>query len=198
MSGSSRMASTASLSPCTTLRTPAGRPASRNSSARRSGTPGSRSLGFRMKALPAAMAGAHFHSGIMAGKLNGVMPGDDAERLAHRVDVDAGAGALGVLALQQVRDADGELDDLEAALDVALGVGDGLAVLAGEQFGQARHTRVAPAPGTSSARGRGAAGWSRPRPAARPWRSPPPRGLRPCSPAAPWRAPRPSWARRRR
>ncbi len=30
--------------------------------------------GFRMKALPQAMAGAHFHSGIMAGKLNGVMP----------------------------------------------------------------------------------------------------------------------------
>ncbi len=30
--------------------------------------------GLRMKALPQAMAGAHFHSGIIAGKLNGVMP----------------------------------------------------------------------------------------------------------------------------
>ncbi len=39
-----------------------------------SGTPGSRSDGFRMKALPQEMAGAHFHSGIMAGKLKGVMP----------------------------------------------------------------------------------------------------------------------------
>ena len=58
--------------------------------------------------------------------------GDDAERLAHRIDVDAGAGAVGVLALHQMRDAAGELDHLEAALDVALGVGDGLAVLAGE------------------------------------------------------------------
>jgi hypothetical protein len=35
-----------------------------------------------------------------------------------------------------MRRADAEFDDLEAALDVALGVGDGLAMLAGEQFGQ--------------------------------------------------------------
>ncbi len=45
-----------------------------NSSARRSGTDGSRSEGFNMNALPQAMAGAAFHSGIIAGKLNGVMP----------------------------------------------------------------------------------------------------------------------------
>ena len=45
-----------------------------NSSAIRIGTPGSRSDGFRMKALPTAIAGAIFHSGIIAGKLNGVMP----------------------------------------------------------------------------------------------------------------------------
>ena len=40
----------------------------------RIGTPGSRSDGFRMKALPQAIAGANFHIGIIAGKLNGVMP----------------------------------------------------------------------------------------------------------------------------
>ncbi len=40
----------------------------------RSGTLGSRSDGFRMKLLPQAMAGAHFQSGIIAGKLKGVMP----------------------------------------------------------------------------------------------------------------------------
>ncbi len=62
--------------------------------------------------------------------------GDHAERLAQRVDVDAGARALGVLTLEQVRDADGELDDLDAALDVALGVGDGLAVFERQEFGQ--------------------------------------------------------------
>ena len=44
--------------------------------------------------LPHASAGAHIHIGTIAGKLNGVMPGDDAERLADRVDVDAGRGLL--------------------------------------------------------------------------------------------------------
>ena len=74
MRGSVSSVSTASLSPLTTLSTPAGRPASTNSSAMRIGTDGSRSDGLRMKALPQASAGAHFHIGIMAGKLNGVMP----------------------------------------------------------------------------------------------------------------------------
>ena len=47
-----------------------------------------------------------------------------------------GAGAVGELALHQVGHAERELDDLDAALDVALGVGNGLAVLAGEQLGE--------------------------------------------------------------
>src|ERR1700719_3796432 len=72
--GSVRSVSTASLSPLTTLSTPGGNPAFRNSSAIRIGTDGSRSDGLRMKQLPQAIAGAHFHNGIMAGKLNGVMP----------------------------------------------------------------------------------------------------------------------------
>ncbi len=54
---------------------------------------------------------------------------DHTERLADRVDVDAVAGTLGELALQQMRDADGELDDLDSALDVTEGIGVGLAVL---------------------------------------------------------------------
>ena len=62
--------------------------------------------------------------------------GDDAERMAHRIDVDAGAGAFGIFALHQVRDAAGEFDHFQPALDVALGVGHGLAVLAREQFGE--------------------------------------------------------------
>src|SRR6202034_3748199 len=66
-------ASTASLSPLTTLSTPSGSHALTKSSAMRIGTEGSRSDGLRMKALPQAIAGAHFHNGIMAGKLNGVM-----------------------------------------------------------------------------------------------------------------------------
>jgi hypothetical protein len=74
MRGSVSSVSTASLSPLITLSTPAGRPASINSPASRIGTDGSRSDGLRMNALPQASAGANFHSGIIAGKLNGVMP----------------------------------------------------------------------------------------------------------------------------
>src|ERR1700751_1947808 len=72
--GSVSSVSTASLSPLTTLSTPGGSPALRNSSAIRIGTEGSRSDGFKMNVLPQAIAGAHFHNGIIAGKLNGVMP----------------------------------------------------------------------------------------------------------------------------
>ena len=53
---------------------PSGAPASRISSARRTGTEGSRSDGLRMNALPQAMATPNIHIGIIAGKLNGVMP----------------------------------------------------------------------------------------------------------------------------
>src|SRR5580692_3627598 len=59
--------------------------------------------------------------------------GDDAERLAHRVKVDAGTGTLAVFALYQVRDAAGELDHFQPALDVAFGIGKGLAVLGRQQ-----------------------------------------------------------------
>src|SRR6185295_1838512 len=48
---------------------------------------------------------------------------------------DAGACAFRILALHQGRDADGEFHYLESALDVALGVRDGFAVLAGEAVG---------------------------------------------------------------
>src|SRR5262245_36231929 len=72
--GSVSSVSTASLLPLTTLSTPAGSPAATSNSASRIGTDGSRSDGLRMKALPQASAGANFHIGIMAGKLNGVMP----------------------------------------------------------------------------------------------------------------------------
>ena len=61
--------------------------------------------------------------------------GDDAEWLPDGVHVDAWTGALGELALHQVRNPGGELDDLDTALDVTEGVGKSLAVLDREQFG---------------------------------------------------------------
>src|ERR1041385_7170552 len=72
--GCSSSASTATLSPWTTLKTPSGRPASLSSSAVSSEAEGSFSDGFSTKQLPQASAGAHIHMGTIAGKLNGVMP----------------------------------------------------------------------------------------------------------------------------
>ena len=67
-------ASTATLSPCTTLNTPSGSPASLSSRAIISEADGSRSEGFRMKVLPQAIATGNIHIGTIAGKLNGVIP----------------------------------------------------------------------------------------------------------------------------
>src|SRR5258708_38618045 len=67
-------ASTASLSPLTTLKTPSGKPASVNSSAMRNPADGSRSDGFKIKLLPQASAIGNIHIGTIAGKLNGVIP----------------------------------------------------------------------------------------------------------------------------
>src|SRR5580704_15113357 len=74
MPGWARMASTASLSPCTTLNTPLGKPASRISSAAIRDGEGSMGLGFNTKVLPAAIATGYIQAGTITGKLNGVMP----------------------------------------------------------------------------------------------------------------------------
>ena len=74
MSGCSRMASTATLSPCTTLNTPSGSPASAHSAASSSDAEGSFSDGLSTNVLPQAIASGNIHIGTMAGKLNGVMP----------------------------------------------------------------------------------------------------------------------------
>ena len=89
-----------------------------------------------MKALPQASAGPAFHNRNHGREVEGRDAGDHAERLAHRVDVDAGAGALGIFAFHQLGRADGVFDDFEAALNVAFGIGDGLAVLARQELGQ--------------------------------------------------------------
>src|SRR6476646_6282386 len=72
--GCSQIRSTATLSPCTTLNTPGGRPASLSSCAHRIAADGSRSLGFNTNVFPHAIAIGYIHIGTIAGKLNGVMP----------------------------------------------------------------------------------------------------------------------------
>src|ERR1700748_1824551 len=74
MPGWARMASTATLSPCTTLNTPSGSPASAHSDAISSDADGSFSDGLRTNAFPHPLASGNIHIGTMAGKLNGVMP----------------------------------------------------------------------------------------------------------------------------
>ena len=74
MPGCTRIASTATLSPWTTLKTPSGRPASFRSWAKNIEAEGSFSEGFRMNVLPHAMALENIHMGTIAGKLNGVIP----------------------------------------------------------------------------------------------------------------------------
>ena len=73
-SGWSSSASTATLSPCTTLNTPSGSPASAYSSAIRLDTLGSRSDGLSTNVFPVAIAIGCIHIGTMIGKLNGVIP----------------------------------------------------------------------------------------------------------------------------
>ena len=68
------MASTISLSPCTTFKTPSGNPASLRSSANLTEQEGSFSEGFRMKQLPQTIAIGNIHIGTIAGKLKGVTP----------------------------------------------------------------------------------------------------------------------------
>ena len=72
-SGDSSSASTAVLSPCSTLNTPSGRPASFHRSASQFAVVGSFSLGLRTTVLPAAIATGKNHIGTIAGKLNGEM-----------------------------------------------------------------------------------------------------------------------------
>ena len=73
MSGCSSRRSTATLSPWTTLKTPAGSPASAQRSASQIEAEGSFSLGFSTTVLPQAIAIGKNQAGTMAGKLNGLM-----------------------------------------------------------------------------------------------------------------------------
>src|SRR3954470_17846468 len=69
-----RSASTASLSPCTTLNTPSGRPACCSSLAINMDAEGTFSEGLSTNVLPHASATGNIHNGTITGKLNGVIP----------------------------------------------------------------------------------------------------------------------------
>ena len=136
MPGCSRIASTATRSPWTTLNTPSGRPASASSSARRMLGEGSCSDGLRMKALPHASATGAIHSGTMTGKLNGVMPATTPSGIRIECESTPPDTCGVMLALEQLAEAAGELDHLEPARDLAARVVEHLAVLARDQGGE--------------------------------------------------------------
>ena len=69
-------------------------------------------------------------------------PGGHAQRLAHGIHVNAWAGAVGEFAFQHLRRADAVFDHFQTALDVALGIGNGLAMLAAQRLGQLVHVAV--------------------------------------------------------
>ena len=62
-----------------------------------------------------------------------------AQRLAHGIHVDARAGQVREVALHEMRNADGELDHLQPALNVAEAVRNRLSMLGRKQLGQRLH-----------------------------------------------------------
>ena len=66
----------------------------------------------------------------------------NAQWLTHGIHIDAGAGAVGILTLQQVRCAQTELSNLQTTDHVALCIGDGFAMLTAQRLGQLVHVTV--------------------------------------------------------
>src|SRR5581483_7333833 len=62
--------------------------------------------------------------------------GNDSQRLAHRIQVNARSGAFRELTLEQMWDAAGKFDDFKPALDVATRVGNGFSVFGRQKFGK--------------------------------------------------------------
>lgn len=81
--------------------------------------------------LPQAIAMGNIHNGTIAGKLKGEMPATTPSgwRIAYEL---MPRDILAELALQELRNATGEFYDIEAADDLALCVGEGLAMLGGD------------------------------------------------------------------
>ncbi len=95
-----------------------------------------------MNVLPHAMALANIHIGHHGREVEGRDARHHTQRLADLVDVDTRGRLLAVGTLDELRDAAGELEVLEATRDLTQGVGGHLAVLRGQQRGELGATRV--------------------------------------------------------
>ena len=136
MPGWVRIASTASRSPCTTENAPAGRPASASSSASSTRRRGILLGGLEDEGVAAGERDRRHPQRHHGREVERRDAGDDAERHPERVRVDPRGDLRGRLALEQVPHAAGELDDLKPARHLAAGVGEHLAVLAGDEAGE--------------------------------------------------------------
>ena len=140
--GCASSASTASLSPCTTLNTPSGSPASFSSSRH---ADRQRRIALRRlqhERVAARDRDREHPQRHHRGKVERRDARAHAERLAQREAVHVGADVLAELALQQMRNARGELDHLDAARDLAFGVGERLAVLLRDDLREVLAVRV--------------------------------------------------------
>ena len=90
--------------------------------------------GLQDEGVAAGDGGGEFPHGDHGGEIERRDARHHAERLAQGIDVDVRPGAIAEFALQQMRNAAGEFHHFHAALNVALGVGNGLAMLAGQNF----------------------------------------------------------------
>ena len=97
---------------------------------------GSRSDGLRMKRVAAGDRERQEPERDHRREVERGDRGDDADRLAHQLDVDPAGDALEVLALEQVRDPAGRLGRLDPAQDLAAGVVERLAHVGGDQPGE--------------------------------------------------------------
>jgi hypothetical protein len=82
------------------------------------------------------MAMGNIHSGIMAGKLNGVMP---TQTPMDGIGVDGGRDIFGKLAELQAADGAGMFDDFQTAEYIAFGIGQGLALFGAQGARDAAH-----------------------------------------------------------
>ena len=142
MSGCASSVSTASRSPCTTLNTPSGKPAPLDDVSQ--DQRGGRVLLGRLEneTVAAGDGVGHHPERHHDREIERGDAGDDTHRLEHRADVDARRD-LGVgRPLQEIRDAAGELDILDATCHLAPRVLEHLAVLPGHRGGKLVPTRV--------------------------------------------------------
>ena len=101
--------------PITRLSTPGGRPARWTMSTSVHGDAGTSSAGLKTTQLPNASAGAIFHAGNRQREVPRRDRGDDAERLARDLDVDAGPDRVDLLAAEPHGFAGEELEDRAGA-----------------------------------------------------------------------------------